>query len=253
MILCGIDVGSCETKCVILKEGRLVAYAKRASLPDIKKAALEAFYEACKKANIPPSLPFVASTGYGAEMVTFSHTRINEIAAIIKGAFYFCKEKFSGIIDVGGEDTKLITLDERGMIKDFLLNDRCSAGTGRFLERMSHTLGTCVEELEKLCKDSKKALSINSTCTVFAESEVISLLSAGEKREEVAQAVIDCVCKNILSLAKSLRMKGRVFLCGGVMQNSAVVKTLKKALKNPLFLPSFPQIIAATGAALCGR
>ena len=191
-----------------------------------------------------------AATGYGRICVDYADKNITEITCHGKGAYALFKD-CGTVIDIGGQDTKIITLED-GMVKDFLMNDKCAAGTGKFIEVMANRLGYDFDELYALAY-SGNALSISSMCTVFAESEVISYIGSGEKRENIAAGVIDSVANKVISLAKKHGIKGEVMLTGGLSFTPYFVELMSSKLNKKIHTHPLGRYAGAIGAALSLR
>ena len=247
----GIDIGSTCAKTVVLDENRDVCL--RLAVPtgwssvdtaeNLRKALAEAGFD-------PAEVPVVA-TGYGRISVPYAARTITEITCHARGACRLFGENDLTVIDIGGQDTKIIAVSG-GMVRDFLMNDKCSAGTGRFLEVMANTLALRPDELCELARQGG-GTSISSMCTVFAESEVISLIGRGEKRENIAFAVVDSVIQKVASQAGKLtEATGAVCLTGGLCQCEYVCEALEKALGRPVRTCADGRFAGAVGAALSG-
>jgi (R)-2-hydroxyacyl-CoA dehydratese activating ATPase len=251
MYYMGIDVGSIATKAVLIDSSSSIVAQHiektGAQMHGAIERAMNAVYQSCSCCQ--KDITACVSTGYGRKNVACADTVITEITAHARGA----RHLFPGvalIIDIGGQDTKVISLDGAGQIKDFVMNDKCAAGTGRFLEVMAGILDMPLADLGQRALMSTKKLSTTSTCTVFAESEVISLISRQEKPEDIAFAIHDSVVERIINLAEKVKIKGDIILSGGVSRNSAICRIIQERLDEKVFLPDEPQIIGALGAAL---
>jgi predicted CoA-substrate-specific enzyme activase len=174
---------------------------------------------------------------------------MSEITAFVFGAGYFATGCGS-ILDIGGQDTKAISLDSGGRILKFEMNDRCAAGTGRFLEVMATVLGFTLEDFSEAALSATTAVKINSMCTVFAESEVVSLISGGADRNEVALGIHRAIVSRSAGLLKRVAPAGKVFFAGGVALNRCVRILLEEEVERTVFVPPDPQIVGAIGAAL---
>lgn len=252
MIFAGLDIGSVSTKVVIIDgDKKILCYEVLRTGSNSKKAAEKCMQSAIEKAGIPFSeITNLIATGYGRKIVPFKSNEVSEISCHAIGANFLFPDTKT-VIDIGGQDSKAIRLNENGEAVDFNMNDKCAAGTGRFLEEMAKALDTTVENLGKLSLRSKESLVISSMCTVFAESEVVSLLAAGETREDIAKALHNAIADRVLSLAYKVRLANAVTLSGGVAKNIGVLEALKSKLPNiTVHIPEEPQIIGALGAAL---
>lgn len=188
-------------------------------------------------------------TGYGRITYTNADKQITEISCHAKGAFFLAPETRT-VIDIGGQDAKIIRLDQSDRVENFVMNDKCAAGTGRFLEVMARILDCRIDELSKLADKAETEINISNTCTVFAESEVISQLAAGAQRASVARGAHRAVAKRIAGLASRIGIKPEIFLTGGVALNSDVADALEKELGEKITTAKDPQIVGAVGAAL---
>jgi len=239
----GIDIGSRTIKLAVLENGRLVLSRKSVTSHN----PLETAQDLMKGAVFDR----IMATGYGRHLIRghFTCPVISEISAFVKGARFFPTDCGS-ILDIGGQDTKAISLDTDGNLCKFEMNDRCAAGTGRFLEVMATVLGFTLEEFSAAALSAERAVKINSMCTVFAESEVVSLISQGAKRNEVALGIHKAIVSRSAGLLKRAATPGKIFFAGGVALNDCVRILLEKEMGRPVFVPSDPQIVGAIGAAL---
>jgi predicted CoA-substrate-specific enzyme activase len=239
----GIDIGSRTVKMVIMENGKVQDFQIRNSGYDPYAQAFDLI-----QAYKPKSL---VATGYGRHNLEaeFVHGVISEIKAHSLGAEYLfpnCKT----VIDVGGQDSKAISLDNNGRVIDFRMNDRCAAGTGRFLEIMAKTLGFSIEEFGQKALSAEEPVSINSMCTVFAESEVISLISRRVPLLSIALGVHKSIVDRISALIGRLNVLSDVVFTGGVANNICVHNLLEKKLKQKILIPRYPEITGALGAAI---
>jgi predicted CoA-substrate-specific enzyme activase len=195
---------------------------------------------------------YIVATGYGrhAALARFANEVITEITAYAVGARYYSRDVRS-ILDIGGQDTKAILLSESGSVIDFQMNEKCSAGTGKFLEIMADALGYSLDEFgEAASKAEGMPLRISSMCTVFAESEVVSLLHSGESREMIAKAVQLSIVERTVAMLKRIGAVPPVFFAGGVAKNTFIRNALEKKLSASIIVPDEPQIVGALGCAL---
>ncbi len=251
MIFAGIDVGSLTSKCVIIDEDKILAYEILKVTPKIEDVVERVYRNALMKANLSEKdVKAVVATGYGRNKVKFANDRVTEITCHALGAKYLIPTTRT-VIDIGGQDSKVIAVFNS--VESFVMNDKCAAGTGRFLEVMASALGIEVNELGELDKKADKPVSISSTCTVFAESEVISYLASGEKVENIVAGIHNAIASRIAAMAKRVGVKPDVVLTGGVAKNSGVKRALEKELGLEIKVPNEPQIIGALGAALIAK
>jgi predicted CoA-substrate-specific enzyme activase len=191
----------------------------------------------------------VVATGYGRESLGFADSTVTEITCAARGA-HLTDPRARTVIDIGGQDSKAIRLHAEGYPLDFALNDRCAAGTGRFLEVMAGALETDLDGLERLALQADQAAEIARTCTVFAESEVVGLLAAGTDRESVAAGLARAVALRTSGLVRQIGLEPMVMLVGGVGKNAAIARELSRVLDTELIVPDDPQLVVALGAAV---
>ncbi len=245
----GIDIGSTCAKTVVLDESGAVVL--RFVLPTGWSSVdtAEAIRLRLLENGINAHDTSCVATGYGRAAVPYADNAVTEITCHAKGACAIFSRRDMTVIDIGGQDTKIISI-EGGMVKDFIMNDKCSAGTGRFLEVMANTLAVSPEELCALAVKGGNT-SISSMCTVFAESEVISLIGRGEKRENIAFAVVDSIVQKVASQAKRLTGGvGAVCLTGGLCDSNYIIDALSGALKTQVVSDVQGRYAGAVGAAL---
>ena len=249
----GIDIGSLATKVVLLDNSTLIDFRIDRSTHDFKRIGHNLFDDILEKNNLKKSDVYVMSTGYGRNSIDIADDRITEITAHAKGVQYFFPEAHS-VIDIGGQDSKAIVISKKtGAVIDFQMNDKCAAGTGRFLEVMAHALDVSLDEFGKLALNSKKPASISSTCTVFAESEVISLFARGISKVEIAGGIHKSIARRVAGMAKRIGVAPLLVFCGGVAKNVAVKKYLEEELGFEIVRPEYPQLTGAIGAALIAQ
>ena len=248
----GIDIGSTATKVVVLSDG---AVADRFTLPtgwSSKETAGEVSRRLAASGYPVTGETRVIATGYGRVSVAYAAKTVTEISCHGRGG-YALMGRDCTVVDIGGQDTKVITV-ENGMASSFLMNDKCSAGTGKFLEIMANRLGVDMAELFDMAEKGEP-LAISSMCTVFAESEVISHIGAGERREDIAAGVVDSVVNKVGGLCLRHQIRGDVILTGGLCDCAYLVKRLSAKIKAPVHSDPMGRYAGALGAALiaCGR
>jgi predicted CoA-substrate-specific enzyme activase len=245
----GIDVGSTTTKGVVINsDGQILASAIRstgASANDAAKAVLDEIEGAYGEATEQP----VVSTGYGRKLISIADREVTEITCHSLGVHHVFPD-VQLAIDVGGQDSKAIRVGSEGRPTDFELNDKCSAGTGRFLEVMASVLDVPIEGLGPLALQSQNPCSISSTCTVFAESEVISQISSGKSPQDIAAGIHQSMAGKIASMSRRVGIVAPVVATGGVALNPAFVEYLGKSLGVDISVPQEAQFTGALGAAL---
>jgi len=255
MIFSGLDIGAVSTEAIVIdKDKNILGYSILRTGPNNKKTVEKSMQMALEKAksSFDDILNLVA-TGYGRKTVPFKAYEISEISCHAKGAHCLFPDTKT-VIDIGGQDSKAIHINGNGEAIDFNMNDKCAAGTGRFLEEMAKVLNTSVENLGKLAKRSEESLVISSMCTVFAESEVVSLLAENKTREDIANALHNAIADRILSLAYKSRLTSAVTITGGVAKNMGVTEAIMSKLPNmKVNISEEPQIVGALGAAVIAR
>ncbi|MGE5592256.1 MAG: acyl-CoA dehydratase activase [Betaproteobacteria bacterium] len=248
--MAGIDVGSTTTKAVLL-DGRVIV--GKHAIPtgvDLAAAAEECLDAACRAARVAPEkLAALVATGYGRDRVHCAAVKVTEITCHARGARALVPSA-RVVVDVGGQDSKVIRLDDDGMVADFVMNDKCAAGTGRFLEVMAARLGVALDDFGTRWERAKEAARISSTCTVFAESEVISLLSHGVRPEPIVKGLCDAVAARLAGMVHRVGLGGGLVMTGGVSRNEGVRRSLQERLQVPVAVPDGAQFAGAYGAAL---
>ncbi|MBW2057374.1 MAG: 2-hydroxyglutaryl-CoA dehydratase [Deltaproteobacteria bacterium] len=251
MITAGVDIGSLSVETVIYEDGKgMIAYALGLVGGSSRDASSRSLEEALGLARLGRAdIARVVSTGSGREILDLADENITEITCIARGV-HFLFPQCRTIIDIGGQDTKVIRIDEAGRVVSFDMNDKCAAGTGRFLEVMAHALDVGLEEMGERSLRFRNAIEISSVCTVFAESEVISLVSEGRAVDDILHALHHAVADRTLSLLDRVGVEGTVAMTGGVAKNIGVVRALEEKMGLSLKIYSEPRIVGALGAAL---
>ena len=255
-LVLGVDVGSTTTKVVLIDGEQIAASDVCATGPNsrdtVDKLLCRVLRAAGRERN---EVEFVVSTGYGRHRVEFADHVVSEITANAKGANWLAPktQTIRTVIDIGGQDSKVISLDDDGIIANFAMNDKCAAGTGRFLEVMARALEVDLDAFGRLSLESNEDLPINSVCTVFAESEVISLLSEGKAVCDVIAALHRSVARQVAGLVHKVGVREAVFFDGGPALNRGLTRALERELGVELVVPECPQIATAIGAAFTAR
>ncbi len=246
----GVDVGSTTTKVVIINEGgAVVGSAHRSSGTDLAAAAGDCLMEALEVAGEPAPTHLVA-TGYGRNNVAGADMAITEITCHGRGAYHGFPEAIT-VVDIGGQDTKVITLDTTGKRVGFKMNRKCSAGTGVFLEEIARRLEVPLEELDQVARNSTRAAPLNSYCTVFASTEMLSRIRAGEAREDLVLGAYGSVVKRVMEMTD---LSGVLVLTGGVVAYHPIVgELMAEATGAVVKVPPDPHLVGALGAALIAR
>ncbi len=250
----GIDSGSTSTNVVIVDcQGNIISYSVVRTGPKSIDGAKKSLNEALYKCNLSKEdLKYIVSTGYGRGNIPFSQEAVTEITCHAKGVHHL-KKDVRTVIDIGGQDSKVIKLDENGNVKDFAMNDKCAAGTGRFLENMCKILDIPIEDIGSHYLKWNKDLTITSMCTVFAESEVVSLIAENQETANIVHGLCKSVSTRVLSLVNRVQKSGEIMMTGGVAKNIGIVKSLEALTDQNIFVPEEPQIVGALGAALFAK
>jgi len=250
MIYAGIDIGSITAKAALIKDNRLLGTHVILTGFDPVNAGIKVFEALLKKTQVlKKDITAIVSTGYGRASVNFADKTMTEIICHGTGS-YFLNPEIRGIIDVGGQDSKAILLNARGQVENFAMNDKCAAGTGRFLEVMARALEVKLNQLGEVSLNADKPLKISSICTVFAESEVISMIAGQEKRENIIAGIHDSAAARVAILANKIKIKAPVMMTGGVAKNKGMVAALENRLGLKLIVKDYAQENGAIGAAV---
>ena len=246
MLYIGIDIGSTASKVCILEHDKIKnTFIYPTGWSSVKTA--EEIRQAIEKLGMTSSNSKIVATGYGRVSVPYADKTITEITCHAVGAYYLLQEDCT-VIDIGGQDTKVITV-ESGKVTNFSMNDKCAAGTGKFLELMAGTLGFDIDEL---CTEAEKGsgTTISSMCTVFAESEVISLIGSGKRRKDIAFGVIESITGKVKSLCQKHSDSHNYFLTGGLCDSPFIVERLSEKLSSPVATQKMARYAGAIGAAI---
>ncbi|HOQ89277.1 MAG TPA: acyl-CoA dehydratase activase [Candidatus Hydrogenedentes bacterium] len=253
-LFAGIDAGSTTAKVVLIDDaGAVVARSIRPGGANLAAAAGAALRDALSAGGAErDDVAGIVATGYGRNAVAEADRTVTEITCHARGIFHL-DPTVRGVIDIGGQDSKAIVLDPSGNVVRFEMNDKCAAGTGRFLEVMARTLEVPLEDMGRLALESRDPAVISSTCTVFAESEVVSLAAQGRAVEDILAGLCRAVAVRAAGLAGRARIQPPAVMTGGVARNAAVVAMVAEKLNIPLTVPPEPQFSGALGAALFAR
>jgi predicted CoA-substrate-specific enzyme activase len=252
MITCGMDIGSRTIKALLFDTQARKAVGHRIDDTGANPArrAKMLFQALLREHSLKTKdLKSTVSTGYGRKSFSCAQKAVTEITCHARGTvFLFPQARF--VIDIGGQDCKAILMDPKGRVQDFAMNDRCAAGTGRFLEMTAEILKIPMDAMVRLAMQAKKSADINSMCAVFAESEIVGLLSKGRTREEIVRGVMESLSKRTAAMAQRVGVHGQAVFSGGVAKNEAMVRMLERDLGVRLTVPEEPRITGALGAAL---
>ena len=247
----GIDVGSVAAKAVVFDGKDIIAQEKIPTGWSPKESGQALFDMIIEKSQIDrDKIKAIVGTGYGRVSLPFITKKVTEITCHGRGA-HFIDPTIRTVVDIGGQDSKVIKLDNKGSIVDFLMNDKCAAGTGRFLQVMAQTLEIDISELSDIAQGATPE-NINSMCTVFAESEVISLMASGASKESIAAGLLQSVSNKTYSLVSKVGVQDKVFFSGGVSKNHLLKEFLGKRLGVEIFSSDLSQFLGAIGAAVIG-
>jgi len=248
-LVAGIDVGSVSAKAVLLAAGEVAAEATIPTGANSRQASERVLRLALERARGDlEEIAAVVATGYGRQAVQLAQRRVTEITCHARGACHLVAD-VGTLIDIGGQDSKVIRISGQGTVGDFVMNDRCAAGTGRFLEVMARALDVPLAQLGQLSQ-AGRAAPISSMCTVFAESEVVSLVAEGVPVAEIVAGLHAAVAERIFGLVERLGLAPQVVMTGGVAYNTGVVRAIEERLNCPVVVPPAPHTVGALGAAL---
>lgn len=249
MYYAGIDIGSTASKVCIFEDDKIkTTFVCPTGWSSVKTSG--EILDRLEKMGISRENCSIVATGYGRVSVPYAHKTITEITCHGKGAYYILGQDCT-VIDIGGQDTKVITVTG-GSVTSFTMNDKCAAGTGRFLELMAGTLGVDIEELCNKAR-SGSGVAISSMCTVFAESEVISLIGSGKRREDIAFGIIESITSKVKTLCHKHGDSNNYFLTGGLSKSSYIVERLSKKLESTVRTDDLAKYAGAIGAALAAK
>ncbi len=254
MIYAGVDVGSLTAKAVLLRDGRVAAWHVEPVSATPGESARRVLEAALEKAQARrDDLTRVCATGYGRHEMTFADLERSEISCHGLGTFT-SNPVVRSVIDIGGQDCKVVVLDDAGLVDDFAMNDKCAAGTGRTLELLARTLGVSLGELGPRALRARRALPVSNKCSIFMELDVMQWMHQGRRAEDIARGITASVARRVAALAGKVTLRPGVCISGGVSKNAAVVRELELAL-GVRFVPLAhdPQIMGALGAACFAR
>jgi (R)-2-hydroxyacyl-CoA dehydratese activating ATPase len=248
----GIDIGSTMTKAVILGDG-VIASVIGPTGPEQRRLANKVMEEALRKAGLPfAAMTYIVSTGYGRINVPFADKQVTEISCHAKGVSSLFPQART-IVDIGGQDSKAITVDHNGRVTNFIMNDKCAAGSGRFIEVIADTIGLRLEQMGDLSIQSTHPAQISNICTIWAQQEVASRLAEGVPLPDLIAGVHRSLADRVARMVKRLKLQKEVILTGGGGKNKGLVKALSEQLDCEILVPPEPLITGALGAALLGR
>lgn len=249
MITLGIDIGSLSTKSVLMENDEVVAFDVVLTGGTNRKAAETTFENVLTASGLTRGdVKFVVSTGYGRENLPFADKHVSEITCHGIG-MHLRNPDIRTILEIGGQDSKAIRIDDGGRVEQFVMNDKCAAGCGRFLEVTARAMGIGLSELGEASALARNPLRISSTCAVFAETEIVSLVAVGTPAPDIVRAVHDSIAQRAVVLLRQVGISGPVGMSGGVALNSGVVRALEDKLQTGIYIVDNPQVRGAIGAA----
>lgn len=255
MVLGGCDVGSATGKAVVMRDSEVVSYVIIPSTTKPEITARTVMDQALEKAGLSSidDLEYIVGTGYGRLKVPFASENVSEITCHARGAHWLCPTVRT-VVDIGGQDCKVMSMDDKGKVLEFVMNDRCAAGTGRFFEAMARVLDCGLEGLSELSLQSTNPCTITSQCSVFAESEVVTLVNEGTELVDIVAGLHASVASRLNSMVRKVGLVQDIALTGGCAKNKGLAKALEAKLGVAVVnLPQDPQIAGAVGAALLAR
>jgi predicted CoA-substrate-specific enzyme activase len=253
MIVAGVDIGAATAKAVIQSDDKVLSSSVIPTGYSVVMAAEAVTKEALLRSGLSMSqLEYIVSTGYGRRAVSFANKALTEIICHAAGVSSLMPQART-IVDIGGQDSKVIGLDADGNVSNFVMNDKCAAGTGRFLEVMAGVLGVEISEMGAISLLGKEPCQITSTCTVFAESEMVSLRAEGKSRENILAGINKALVHRIAIMGQSVGFREKVAFTGGVAKNIGIRKALEDGIGLKIWVPEEPQIIGALGAAILAK
>ena len=250
----GVDSGASTTNVVIINgDGKIVGMATAVTGAKIDSSAMAALAAAMKQCKIGrPQINYIIATGYGRNALRWPDQDINEIVCQAKGAYEQFPEART-VIDMGGQDSAIIQMDEQGNVYDFLMNDQCASGSGRFLEMMSKTLGLKIEDFTKAGLQWDEDVTISSTCAVFAENEVVNLIAQQKRVADIIHGLNGAIVNRIVNMIARQGADGKYIMTGGVAKNDGILNELAARLNDNVLRPKFPEMNGAYGAALLAK
>ena len=253
LLVAGIDVGAATAKAVVLNANEILSSHVLPTGESVERAAESVMEETLDTTHLSlKEVDYVIATGYGRRAVAFADEVITEISCHAKGVNMLMPHART-VIDIGGQDSKVIEIDEKGNIVNFAMNDKCAAGTGRFLEVMAKVLNADIQDIGLLSLDGTDPCQISNTCTVFAESEMVALRADGKRREDILAGIHHAMAHRVAIMGNAIGFRDQVVFTGGVARNEGMKKALQDRIGKEVLVPENPQIVGALGAALMAR
>jgi predicted CoA-substrate-specific enzyme activase len=254
MITAGIDVGSSTSKAVILKDNKILSYSIIPTSAESADSAQRAFDKALDNTQFisPDDIHWIIATGYGRVVVTFAKETVTELSCHVRGANWLFPSVRT-VLDMGGQDCKAIKCDGQGRLLNFMMNDKCAAGTGRFFELIAKVMDLPLGDIGKLSLDTNNEVRMSSTCAVFGKSEVASLMRQGRSKPDILGGVHTAVSDRIITLLRRVGITPDLAITGGIARNIGMVRRVEEKVGCKALIPDEPQIVGALGAALFAR
>ena len=253
MIVAGIDIGSSTSKEVLMDSDKVLCYSIVTTGAESVKSAQLVLDEALNTVNARRhEISYIVATGYGRVIVPFAQNTVTELTCHARGANWLFPSART-ILDMGGQDCKAIRCDEAGRLLNFMMNDKCAAGTGRFLELMARVLGMPLDKLGELSLEAHNDVKINTTCAVFAKSEVTSLVRDGKDKRDVLAGLHSAIAGRVYNMLRGVGIEPDLVITGGIGKNIGVVRKIEERVGMKVLIPEEPQIVGALGAALFAR
>jgi predicted CoA-substrate-specific enzyme activase len=253
LIVAGVDIGAATAKAVILNSNKVFSFSIMPTGHSVTQAGESVLREALEKAALPfDDLGYIISTGYGRRAVSFANKAVSEIICHAAGVNSIISQART-VIDIGGQDSKVIGLDDSGNVSNFVMNDKCAAGTGRFLEVMARVLDIKIDDMGPISLAGKDPCQISSTCTIFAESEMVSLRAEGRSREDLIAGIHKAMAHRVAIMGKPVGFRKDVVFTGGVAKNVGIKKAMEDEIGLGILVPEEPQIMGALGAAILAK
>jgi len=247
----GLDLGSTAIKAVLVKDNAMEWNRKVATAPGQDHLAMNLVKDALAELSLSErDIDKMSATGYGKKLISSVGHTVDEISANAQGMFILSRGQCRTIINIGGQDLKVINLSDKGKISDFKMNDKCAAGTGRFFEQVARILNTPLEDFGEMSLKADEIIELNSTCVVFAESEIVSLLAKGAKKENIIKGLNYSIARRITHLLGRQKTDGEIYLDGGPSQNPGLLEALEEELLTEVKVLPQPQFTVAFGAAI---
>ena len=251
MLFAGVDIGSSSAQAGLFDGEKILAYASMIAKPRPQQSARLVIDATLAEAGArKEDIAFCISTGYGREKIDFALDNVSEISCLVKGAFWLNPD-IRTIIDIGAQDNKVISVADDGRLKDFVMNDKCAAGSGRFLEKIARTFGLQIADFGPLALSAAKPAPIQNSCPIYVSFDALCRLTEGWTKESIALSSVNILAKRLINGSGKIKMEEQMCLTGGVAKNQAIMRSLGELLEIPIRqLPVDSQVVGALGAAI---